>query len=162
MTITEFAESRNVEAQAVSRYLVRHPQEKASCRKVGKTIELSDEAFELLDKQYPLPKPVQVINGVPHEEYEAVQKRLDETKDLLLAMKDAIAEKEKLLIQQEANVKLLEDKSSFIEKTLEDVKTEKAAIQAENKALHAKIESLNADLLEARRPKSFLERIFGK
>ena len=141
MTITEFAESRNVEAQAVSRYLVRHPQEKASCRKVGKTIELSDEAFELLDKQYPLPKPVQVINGVPHEEYEAVQKRLDETKDLLLAM---------------------EDKSSFMEKTLEDVKTEKAAIQAENKALHAKIESLNADLLEARRPKSFLERIFGK
>ena len=127
MTITEFAESRNVEAQAVSRYLVRHPQEKASCRKVGKTIELSDEAFELLDKQYPLPKPVQVINGVPHEEYEAVQKRLDETKDLLLAMKDAIAEKEKLLIQQEANVKLLEDKSSFMEKTLEDVKTEKAS-----------------------------------
>ena len=162
MTITEFAESRNVEAQAVSRYLVRHPKEKASCRKVGKTIELSDEAYELLDKQYPLPKPVQVINGVPHEEYEAVQKKLDETKDLLLIMKDTIAEKEKLLIQQEANVKLLEDKSSFIEKALEDEKAEKAAIQAENKALHAKIDDLNAELLEAKRPRSLLERIFGK
>ena len=162
MTITEFAESRNVEAQAVSRYLVRHPKEKASCRKVGRTIELSDEAYELLDKQYPLPKPVQVINGVPHEEYEAVQKKLDETKDLLLIMKDTIAEKEKLLIQQEANVKLLEDKSSFIEKALEDEKAEKVAIQVENKALHAKIDDLNAELLEAKRPRSLLERIFGK
>ena len=161
MTITEFAESRNVEAQAVSRYLVRHPQEKASCRKVGKTVELSDEAFVLLDKQYPLPKPVQVINGVPHEEYEAVQKKLDQTKDVLIAMKEALAEKEKLLIQQEANVKLLEDKSAFIEKALEDEKAEKASIQAENKVLYEKIDSLNAELLEAKRPKSLIERLFG-
>lgn len=162
MTITEFAESRNVEAQAVSRYLVRHPEEKASCHKVGKVLELSEEALALLSKQYPLPKPVQVINGVPHEEYEAVQKKLDQTKDVLIAMKEAIAEKEKLLIQQKANVKLLEDKSAFIEKALEDEKAEKATIQAENKALYAKIDSLNAELLEAKRPKSLIERIFGK
>ncbi len=162
MTITEFAESRNVEAQAVSRYLVRHPQEKASCRKVGKVLELSEEALALLTKQYPLPQPVQVIKGVPHEEYEAVQKQLSKSKDVIIAMKEAIAEKEKLLIQTESNLKLLEDKSAFIEKSLEDVKAEKATIQAENKALYAKIDSLNAELLEAKRPKSLLERIFGR
>ena len=169
MTITEFAESRNVEAQAVSRYLVRHPEEKASCRKVGKTVELSEKALALLSEQYPLPKPVQIIQGVPHEEYEAVQKSLSDTqeqlsksKDILLAMKEAISEKEKLLIQQEANVKMLEDKSAFIEKALQDEKAEKASIQAENKALYEKIEILNAELLEAKRPKSLMEHIFGK
>jgi hypothetical protein len=162
MTITEFAESRNVEAQAVSRYLVRHPKEKASCRKIGKTVELSEEAFVLLDKQYPMPKPVQVINGVPHEEYEAVQKKLDQTRELLIAMKDVVAEKEKLLIQQEANVKLLEDKSAFIEKALEEEKAEKASIQAKNEALYEEINRLNAELIEAKRPKSLIERIFKK
>lgn len=162
MTITEFAESRNVEAQAVSRYLVRHPKEKESCRKVGKVVELSEEALALLSKQYPLPKPVQVIQGVPHEEFESVQKKLDQTRELLIAMKDAVAEKEKLLIQQEANVRLLEDKSAFIEKALEDEKAEKATIQAKNEALYEEIARLNAELAEAKRPKSLIERIFGK
>ena len=159
MTITEFAESRNVEAQAVSRYLVRHPKEKESCRKVGKVVELSEEALALLSKQYP---PVQVIQGVPHEEFESVQKKLDQTRELLIAMKDAVAEKEKLLIQQEANVRLLEDKSAFIEKALEDEKAEKATIQAKNEALYEEIARLNAELAEAKRPKSLIERIFGK
>ena len=168
MTITEFAESRGVEAQAVSRYLVRHPEEKANCRKVGKTLELSEEALELLSKQYPLPKPVQIIQGVPHEDYEAVQKSLSDTqeqlsksKDILLAMKEAMAEKEKRLIQQEANIKLLEDKSAFIEKALEEEKAEKVSIQAKNEALYEEINRLNALLIEANRPKTLFERIFG-
>lgn len=169
MTITEFAESRNVEAQAVSRYLVRHPAEKASCRKVGKTLELSEEALELLSKQYPMPKPVQVVNGVPHEEYEAVQKKLDQTRELVITMKDAVAERDKQiaekdmqLFQQKANMKMLEDKSTFWEKAFEAEKSEKVATQAKNEALYEEIARLNAELAEAKRPKSLLERIFGK
>lgn len=168
--VADFAEERNVDRNAVSQYIRRHGEDFKGHTKVdGHNLFFDEDAFVILDKKYPLPKPVMVIEGVPHEEYEAVQKSLSETKeqlnkskDIIIAMKEAIAEKEKLLIQQEANVKLLEDKSAFIEKTLGDEKAEKASIQAENKALYAKIDSLNAELLEAKRPKSLIERIFGK
>lgn len=161
--VADFAEERNVDRNAVSQYIRRHGEEFKGHTKVdGHNLYFDEDAFVLLDVKYPLPKPVQVINGVPHEEYEAVQKKLDQTKDILIALKDAIAEKDKLLIQQEANVKLLEDKSALVEKALEEKKAENASIQAENKALYAKIDSLNAELVEAKRPKSLIERIFGK
>lgn len=169
MTITEFAESRNVEAQAVSRFLSRHPEQKQNCRRVGKNLELSDEAFEFLSQQYPLPKPVMVVEGVPHEDYEklqeklsSVQEQLAKAKDIMLEMKDRISENEKQLIQKDADLKLLESKESLLNTALEDLKNEKSALQEENKELHSKIDSLNAELFEANRPKTLIEKLFGK
>ncbi len=167
MTITEFAESRNVEAQAVSRFLSRHPEQKQNCRKVGKNLELSDEALEFLNQQYPLPKPVMIVEGVPHEDYEklqekllSVQEQLAKAKDLMLDMKDRISENEKQLIQKDADLKLLESKESLLNTAVEDLKNEKSALQEENRELHEKINSLNVELIEANRPKSLMERLF--
>lgn len=74
MNISDFARSRSVDPQAVSRYILRHPELQKLTTRVGKTVELTPEAERLLDEVYPLPQPVQVIQGIPAEEYEALQK----------------------------------------------------------------------------------------
>lgn len=172
--VADFAEERNVDRNAVSQYIRRHGEEFKGHTKVdGHNLLFDDDAYVILDKKYPSPKPIMVVDGVPHEEYEAVQKKLELASERLFAAQEAIREKEKLLDQKEYAVQLLEnknillektleEKTSFMEKALEDEKAERISIQAENKALYARIEVLNAELFEAKRPKSLMEHIFGK
>ena len=62
MNISEFAASRSVATQAVSKYINRHPELfDGLVSRDGKNVVLSDAALEKLDKVYPLPKPVEVI-----------------------------------------------------------------------------------------------------
>lgn len=76
MIITEFLEGRTVERQAVTRYIERHPEEfNGHISKKGREIDLDDIAIAILDKKYPLAKPIQVINGVDPEEYNMLQKK---------------------------------------------------------------------------------------
>lgn len=172
--VSDFAEERNIDRNAVSQYIRRHGEEFKGHTKVdGHNLLFDDDAYVILDKKYPLPKPIMVVDGVPHEEYEAVQKKLELASERLFAAQEAIREKEKLLDQQEYAVQLLEnknillektleEKTSFMEKALEDEKAEKATIQAKNEALYVEIVRLNAELVEAKRPKSLIERIFGR
>lgn len=169
MTITEFAESRNVEPQAVSRFLIRHPEQKQSCSKVGKNIELSESAYELLDKQYPLPKPIQVINGIPEEEHrkkldelDSVRKDLVTAKDLIITLKDQltdyqlklkdaeneqlrIEEKEKIqntiIAKQENNIKELEKSAEEHRKQSAEQELKLSDLQTENERLKAELEA---------------------
>ena len=77
MKVTDFLKGREVERQAVTRYINRHEEIfKGHTEKVGKEIELDSVAVEELEKVYPLPKPVTLINGVPHEEFIRVQNEL--------------------------------------------------------------------------------------
>lgn len=69
MTITEFAKSRNVSVNTVSKYIREHEEFKGLIKAKGKSRILSDEALVLLDKKYPLPRPVQIIKGIPEEEH---------------------------------------------------------------------------------------------
>ena len=78
MTITEFARSREQQPQTISRYINRHADLfKGHTKKTGKTVELDAAAVELLDKVYPLPKPVTLIQGVPEEEHLRVLQKKD-------------------------------------------------------------------------------------
>jgi hypothetical protein len=111
MNITEFAESRGVEPQAVNRYLLRHKDIKKTCVKKGKTIELSDEALELLEKQYPIPKPVQIIKGVPQEEYDKLLKMYAAAEKEIADIQSLRMEETKMLMETKEKLFQLEDKS---------------------------------------------------
>lgn len=175
MTITEFAESRNVEPQAVSRFLIRHPEQKQTCTKVGKNIELSDEAYQLLDKQYPLPKPIHVINGVAPEEYEkalndniALHEDLENAKNLIISLKDQLtdfqlklkdAETEQLRIEEKGKIKdtLIEK----LEKSAEEQKNKSAEQELKLSDLQTENEKLKAEL-EAEKNKSWWAKLLNK
>lgn len=129
MTITEFARSRNEQAQTISIYMKRHAAEfEGHTRKKGKSVELDEKAIEILDKVYPVPKPVQIINGVDPDEHKRVQteleilrKKYEATLETMSKLQTQVIEDQKLIAQADAQKILLEDK----QKQLEEVKKEK-------------------------------------
>ena len=164
MNLTEFAASRNIKINALSNYLSRHPEIKKLTFKTGKETELTDEAIDLLDKIYPLPKPVTVINGVDPEEHKAVVDKLSSAQENIIKLhetveqlKDKVNENEKLIAQAEAQKILLEDK-----------KTQLEAARAEGEKKDSEIDDLkkaNEDLrteLERLKNRGFLDRLFNK
>lgn len=68
MNITEYANTRGVQAQTISRYITRHPEiSKLLITQGGREKELTPEAIRLLDLKYP---PKQVAQVVPLEKYQ--------------------------------------------------------------------------------------------
>lgn len=129
MNISDFAKQRNIEPQAVSRYISRHPEIKEHTKKDGKMVELLPEAERLLDEVYPLPKPVHVVQGVPQEEYEAVLKKLAQQQEIIIKLQQERIEDQKQIAKAEATQLLLEDK----ERQLNDLREqrEQSLIQIE-------------------------------
>lgn len=112
MKTSEFLQGRDVERQALTRYINRHPELfKNHIKKDGKEIDLDDEAVAILDEVYPLIKPVELINGVPKEVHIQLQNELIKTQkensELMKALLKvneqlAIANTEKLLLEEKA------------------------------------------------------------
>lgn len=84
VNLTEFCESHDVRINAVSNFIQRNDEIKKHVFKKGKNTILDEEAFKLLEKKYPIPKPVQIINGIPETEF---YKQLEE-KDKKIQLKD--------------------------------------------------------------------------
>ena len=172
MTITAFAESRNVQAQAVNRYILRHEDKFAGhTKKVGKSIELDEVALSILDEKYPLPRPVQLLNGVDPEEHKAVVDKLSSAQEYIIKLhetveqlKDKVNENEKLIAQAEAQKILLEDKNSQLEAAREEGEKKDTEIDLQKKKIEEQNRQLEELKLENERLKnrSLFERIFNK
>lgn len=84
MNTTDFANSRNVQPQTVMKYIYRHKQTfKGHVKKVDRLTILDEVAIEILDKKYPLPKPVEVVVDV-----ETLKELADARKELNLLYKE--------------------------------------------------------------------------
>jgi len=157
LNISEFARSRGEEPQTVRHYINSHPDIKKHTRKNGKETELTDEAIELLDKVYPLPRPVQLVNGVDPEEHKAVLDKLASTQEYVIKLQNKMMEDQKLLAQAEAQKQLLEDK----EAQLNAAKVEGEKKDTEIDDLKKANEDLRVEL-ERLKNRSFFDRLFNK
>lgn len=107
MRLRAFCEARNLKAGTVSAYINRHKDIKDNCKRVNKELELNNKALSLLSEKYPLPEPIQVIQGVDPEEYEKLQLLLANTQEKLDRAYDRIeAYEEKLISYNETLAKL--------------------------------------------------------
>ena len=164
MNISEFARSRGIEPQTVRHYVNDHEYIKKHTKKVGKTVELSEEAIELLDKIYPLPRPVQLVNGVDPEEHKDVQDKLTAAQEFIIKLQNKMMEDQKLLAQAEAQKILLEDRESQLKIATEEGEKKDTEIDLQKK----KIEEQNRQLEELKnenerlKNRSLFERIFNK
>lgn len=61
MNITEYANTRGVQAQTISRYITRHPEISKLLTQGGREKELPPEAIRLLDLKYPPKQEPQVV-----------------------------------------------------------------------------------------------------
>lgn len=158
MNITEFASARNEQSQTISIFIKRHPEQfEGHTRKVGKTVELDEVALEILEKQYPLPRPVQLLNGVDPEEHKAVQDKLTAAQDFIIKLQNKMMEDQKLLAQAEAQKQLLEDKEAQLNAAKVEGEKKDTEIEEQKK----KIEELKNEN-ERLRNRSLFERIFNK
>lgn len=158
MKVTDFLNGREVERQAVTRYINRHEEIfKGHTEKVGKEIELDSVAVEELEKVYPLPKPVTLINGVPHEEFIRVQNELIMAQKAVGELQNRLLEAQEQIATAKATTLLLEDKTQRIS----DLEAKAEADKDEIKALQEALATERLEL-EKERSKSWVQKLLGK
>ena len=147
MIITEFAKSRNIEPQAVSRYLNRHEELKKQCRKEGKNLLLTDDVLRVLDEKYPIPKPTIIMNGVPEEEHRDALEKLLKAQELIIQLQNELTDQKLLQAENEAQKLLLEDRERRAEEDAKEAKEKVAELMAE---------------LEKEKAKTWWQKLTGK
>lgn len=157
VTITEFADSRNTDRDTVNAFIRNHPEIKAQTRREGKNvvIDTASEAFSLLDKQYPLPQMVQVI-----EDTESRQK-LIKAQEMIIQLQAKLNEQSQRIAEADAIKVLLEDKQTQLEKA----QNEALEARKEARATADKAEAEKAELrqiIEAERAKTWWQKLRGK
>ena len=125
MIISEFARERGVNAQAVYRYITRHPEVRALCRQSddGDRLELTPEAEEMLSARYPMPKDtIEIVSGVPQSKYDALQEEHAELQkkyaavlERLAQIQEARLEDQRKIAAGEAAQLLLEDREAKLQ-----------------------------------------------
>ena len=161
MRIVDFAKARNLENQAVTRYINRHREIfDGHISKEGRQIVLDEIALSVLEEKYPLPKPVQVLEDT------AARKQLIEAQEMIIklqqqlveaAPKIAMAEHNQFLISQiqQENEELKKLKAAAASQ-IEETKEELRISQQRAAELEEKLEN------ETNRPLSLYERLTGK
>lgn len=123
MNISDFAKSRGIEPQTVSRYISRHAEDfEGLVTKEGKNVVLSDEALEKLDEVYPNPKPVEII--VDH----ASRDRLIVAQEKIIQLQQQLADQAALVAEAKFHQLLLEQRDEEIARGKEEIAQQKEEI----------------------------------
>ena len=112
MTLSEFARERNQDVSAIKMYMKRHGME------YDRTNGLTDKQLDSLDKQYPLPKPVTVVDGIPERDYIDALERLDRAKDKMFELQNKLFDAQLQISEQKSDRLLLEEKTENLKKEL--------------------------------------------
>ena len=121
MNISEFAESRGIKPETVRRYLANHIEIRQYTEKKGRSVELLPDAVALLNKIYPFPDPVEVVSGVPKDEYIRMMQKLEESQEKVISLQERLESLLKIQYQIESSEKeiaRLEDANRTIEERL--------------------------------------------
>lgn len=149
MTLKEFAESRNVEYNTLMQWLYRRPDLREQMSKEGKSyiLDPASEVYEILDKKYPFPQPIQIVHDEEaRAELVAAQKKIQELQDRLLQVAPQIARLETIdLLLEQREQELKEAK-----KNAEEKRAEAAELKEETEAQKIRAERAEAAEAEAR------------
>ena len=124
--LTLFAEQRNEKPDTIRKYINRHMEEfEGHFEITGKQMELDEVAVGLLEQKYPLPRPVQVVNGVDPDEYADALKKISQLQEAVIKLQQARQEDLQKLAAAEATQILLEDKEEALRELKEEYNSEK-------------------------------------
>ncbi len=168
MRIVDFAKARNLENQAVTRYINRHREIfDGHISKEGRQIVLDEIALSVLEEKYPLPKPVQVLEDT------AARKQLIEAQEMIIKLQQQLVEAAPKIAMAEHNQFLI----SQIQQENEELKSENEELKKLKAAAASQIEETKEELRisqqraaelseklenETNRPLSLYERLTGK
>ena len=170
MKVADFARGRNVENQAITRYINRHPELfDGHISKDGREIVLDDVALNILNEKYPLPQPIQIVEDIEaRRQLIEAQKMIINLQQQLVeaAPKIAMAEHNQFLISQmqQENDDLKADNAELRKQKLDIDKQYEIMIKENEDKLHLveqRAEKLQAEL-DAERNKSWFQKLIGK
>lgn len=154
MNISEFAKSRGLQTNTVSKYIREHASEFDGHTQVnGKAVELDDRALELLEKKYPKPKDPIVI-GINKDEHYTMMAEKD---DQIRALQERIIEiqqKHEQVAYRLGQLASIEDQSA---KVAEELKAAQAVIAEKDRDIY----KANAEI-ERLKSRSLWQRIRNK
>lgn len=128
MKLQEFAESRNVKSGTISAYVNKHKDEfKGHFKRVGKEIDFDEIALKLLDKKYPTPKPIQVIEDTESRE------KLLETQQLVIDLQNKLIESSMKVALAEHQQALLESREQEVSELKDEIKALKEQLELEQR-----------------------------
>lgn len=133
MKVADFTRGRNVENQAITRYINRHPELfDGHVMKDGREIVLDDVALDILNEKYPLPQPIQIV-----EDTEA-RRQLIEAQQMIIKLQQQLVEAAPIIALAEHNQYLI----SQMQQENEDLKSENAHLKETEVKLKADNEFL--------------------
>lgn len=129
IAITDFASNRGYDRDTVNAYIRNHPEIQKETVKKGKRryIDTETKAYQLLDKKYPLLKPVEVI-----EDTEA-RRQLVEAQQLIIRLQQQLVEAAPKIAWAEQNQQMIDH-----------ITSENESLKVEN----SKIREINEDAIE--------------
>ena len=129
MKLADFAAQRNVSKDTITAYIRRNPKKFSGHVTVNnRRITIDDEALDILEKKYPLPQPIQIIEDVES------RAKLIQAQQLIIQLQQKIQDQTLIVAQAETMKILLEDKEKQLEdkgKQLEDKEKQLVDKQAE-------------------------------
>lgn len=144
--LIDFASGRNEKPDTIRKYISRHKEEfEGHTSFSGAKMEIDEHAYELLDKIYPLPKPIEII-----EDNES-RRKLVQAQDLIIQMQQKMMDMQEKVALAESTRALLEDKEHQL-----------AELQAEKKELKEQIASREQKLEEERIKNESLSSELGR
>ncbi len=166
MNISEFARARAVEPQTVRHYINSHADIKKYTSKVGKEVELSAQAIEMLDKIYPMPKPVQIIQGISQEEYDAIRsdyevmlKKAQMLAEQLAAANDKIAQIQTERVDEQKEIADLKGKQFLLEDKEKQLAEANKKVESVEKDLFAALSEKDQALQTAKDAEESIQKI---
>lgn len=158
--ISDFATERGVDRGSVNAWIRNHPEVNKVCVKQGKekVIDTFSDEYKLLEEQYPLPKPIEII-----EDTES-RNELLKTQKMVIQLQAQLAQASQQAALAQANQLLLEDKEKQLAKAeskLDEREKELDLKRTENEDLKFKLHEMEV-IIERYENRSFLERLFNK
>ncbi len=163
-TITDFARERNVEPDTVTTYIRRHPEIQKFIITKGKksAIDTLSDGYQMLEEQYPYPKPIQVV-----EDTES-QKKLIKAQELIIQLQERLQEATTQIADAKAMQLLLEDRekqlaendakwrehTTHLEEAIKNHMSNENDLNDEIKRLH--------EALETEKSKTWLQKLLKK
>lgn len=167
VTITDFANARNEDRDTVNAYIRKHPEIQKDVSRQGKNtvIDTLSEGYALLEKQYPLPQMVQIIEDTEsREKLIKAQELIIQMQGKMAELQDKVSEQSMIIATAEATKMLLEDKTKELERMenmLEKAETRAEKAEEEKTAANNELINLKAEL-EAERNKSWWDKLRGR
>lgn len=152
MKLVDFCSSRNIQTQTVGKYIERHPEIfTGHISKDGKLIVLDETAEKILAERYQV-KPIPVS-----EEETRLLKKIEESQNFIIHLQQEIIQKDKILLETQNNLSLLEYKTQ----ELEEIKADSKKLETSVFDLEKQNQELKKEL-ERLKNRNLFERLFNK